>query len=605
LALLLVISTAMHVQEIYFKSLLYLKNYFVYILSIKFLRKLNCGIIIVFFAVIDLKSLVMKKNLNVLICVLFIFLLNSCKKKVESGSSTSNNIKVASPFLLAAGTKIVDANNNPVLLRGVAFGNWVWTDAIAYDHHNEQDFVRVKNMGMNAIRFYLNYKYFENDATPYQYKQEGWDYLNQNIGWAKANGVYLILNMHVPQGGYQSQGGGDALWTNVENQNRLTALWKTIANKYKDEKQIVGYGLVNEIVPTTSLSQWQQLAQRLTDSIRVVDKNHILFIEKPIYVKGQNTENADYNFPVINDNNKVYEFHTYEPYYYTHQLFSWSGLPDGGKYPDENNIQFTNADWHTAIFNNPSAPTGNSNWQRFEGQKYKITDPLIKIGIPALVAANVTGRVYFDSVSILEFDPAGNFTQTIAALNLNSLDNWGYWSNNGTGTKGLSTTTGVGDNSSFYIESATGDCNLSNYQKGFIAKQNYYYQINGWMKGENVAATSACKIRIDFLKTNDPIYKRDKAYMEFAINKYANWGQAKNVPVYMGEFGAGNPCFQNGKGGLQFVTDVIDITKASNIHFTYHAYHESSFGIYYGDSGLPNPALANQPLIDLFTQKLR
>jgi endoglucanase len=528
----------------------------------------------------------------------------SCKKNKTPGTDNSG-AATANSFAHTNGTKIEDGNGNNLLLRGVAFGNWVWNDGIQALHHSAVDYERVKNMNMNAIRFYLNYKIFENDATPYTYNQTGWDYLNQNIAWAKANGIYLILNMHVPQGGYQSQGTGDALWTNTENQNRLAALWKAIAAKYKDEKQIAGYGLVNEIVPTSSLTQWQQLAQRLVDDIRTVDKNHILFIEKPIYIKGQNTENADYNFPVINDNNKVYEFHTYEPYYYTHQLFSWTGLPDGGKYPDDNTIVFENTEWYTGIFNNTAAPGGSTGWQRFDGIKYKITDPQIKIGIPVLVGANVSGRIYFDSISVNEFDASGNFTQTIMQLNLNNIEDWGYWSNNGSGTKGASTITGVGDNSSLYIEGSTGDCNMSNYKKGFVAKQNFSYQINGWMKGENVAANAACKIRLDFLKTNSPIFKRDKTYMEYAINKYAAWAQQKNVPVYMGEFGAGFHCFENNKGGLQFVTDVIDITKASGIHFTYHAYHESSFGIYYGDNNLPNPNNANQALINLFTQKLK
>jgi endoglucanase len=544
------------------------------------------------------------KKLLLIGIVFFLGFSLSCKKN-KSVKQNDTDIANSNSFIHVSGTKIVDASNNAILLRGVAFGNWVWNDGIQTNHHGAIDYERVKNMGMNAIRFYLNYKIFENDANPYQYNQAGWDYLNQNIAWAKANGIYLILNMHVPQGGYQSQGGGDALWTNVENQNRLVALWKAIAGKYKDEKQIAGFGLVNEIVPTSSLSQWQQLAQRITDAIRTVDKNHILFIEKPIYIKGQNTENADFNFPEITDNNKVYEFHTYEPYYYTHQLFSWSGLPDGGKYPDENNIIFENADWYTGIFNNPAAASGNTNWQKFEGIKYKVTDPLIKIGIPVLVGANVAGRIYFDSITVNEFDAAGNYTQTIMALNLDNIEDWGFWSNNGSGAKGISTTTGAGDNTSFFIEGATGDCNISNYKKGFVAKQNFYYQINGWMKGENVAANAACKIRLDFLKTSSPIYKRDKAYMEYAVNKYVNWAQQKNVPVYMGEFGAGYHCFQNNKGGLQFVTDVLDITKASNIHFTYHAYHESSFGLYYGDNNLPDPAQSNQPLINLFTQKLR
>jgi endoglucanase len=539
---------------------------------------------------------------------LFITIAFSCKKKtmvIDNNPTTSTSITANNPFIHTSGTKIVDANNNPILLRGVAFGNWVWNNGIQVNHHNGLDYARVKNMGMNAIRFYLNYRIFENDATPYQYNQAGWDYLNQNIAWAKANGIYLILNMHVPQGGYQSQGTGDTLWTNVENQNRLVALWKAIADKYKDEKQIVGYGLVNEIVPTSSLSQWQQLAQRITDNIRTVDKNHVLFIEKPIYIKGQTSENADYNFPIINDDNKVYEFHTYEPYYYTHQLFSWTGLPDGGKYPDDNNLNYEDATWYTGIFNNPKLPVGNNDWQYFDGLKYKVTDANMKLAVPVLVGGNVTGKVYFDNIILKEYDTAGIFVRDVLDINLNDVTNWGYWSSNNTGTYGVATNTGVGDNNSIFINGNTLDCNLSNYRKIFRIKQGYFYKISGWMKGENVSTQANCSIRIDFLNTTKPIYGRNKQYMEYAINKYAIWAQQKNVPVYMGEFGAGNPCFQNGKGGLQFVNDVIDITKASNIHFTYHAYHESSFGIYYGDSDLPDPAQANQPLIDLFTQKLQ
>jgi endoglucanase len=301
----------------------------------------------------------------------------------------------------------------------------------------------------------------------------------------------------------------------------------------------------------------------------------------------------------------VYEFHTYEPYYYTHQLFSWTGLPDGGKYPDDNNLNYEDATWYTGIFNNPKLPAGNNDWQFFDGVKYKVTDANMKLGVPVLVGGNVTGKVYFDNIILKEYDTAGVFVRDVLDMNLNDITTWGYWSSNNTGTYGIATNTGVGDNNSIFINGNTLDCNLSNYRKVFLVKQGYYYKISGWMKGENVSTQANCSIRIDFLNTTKPIYGRNKQYMEYAINKYAIWAQQKNVPVYMGEFGAGNPCFQNGKGGLQFVNDVIDITKASNIHFTYHAYHESSFGIYYGDSGLPDPTQANQPLIDLFTQKLQ
>jgi endoglucanase len=545
---------------------------------------------------------------NVGLLIVFGLVSFACKKPIDHPSGTIIPPFVAEinpDFLRVEGTKIIDKNNQSIWLKGIAFGNEVWTDKeIPNTHHGEVDYGRVKAMGMNAIRFYINYKTFESDNNPYVYKQSGWDWIDQNIAWAKKNGIYLILNMHVPQGGFQSQGTSPELWTVAKNQDRLSALWKAIADKYKNEPQIVGFGLVNEPVPTSSKTQWDELAQKITNSIRSVDKNHILFIEKPIYVKGQNTEDANYNFPKITDNNVVYEFHTYEPYYFTHQLLDWAYNADGGKYPDESIVDVGQAEWYTATFNNPNLPQGDTQWQFFEGIKYKITDPKISAGVPALVGAGVMGRVYFDNVIIKEFDAAGVFTKNILNTNFDSLGEWGFWTSNNKGTSGLSTTVGYDDKTSLYIEGATSDCNISNYQKGFVAKQGYSYQISGYMKGEKVAAAAACKLRLDFLSSKTPIYGRTKKFMEYNINKYLEWGKAKNVPVYMGEFGANISCFRNGKGGLEFVSDILDITKANNIHFTYHTYHEDAFGLYFGYGFLPDPAKTNQDLIELFKKKL-
>ncbi len=534
-----------------------------------------------------------------------LIVLFSCKKsylntEVETDAATIAN----TDFLHRSGKLIVDGNNQPVLLKGVAFGNEVWSDnEVPATHHNEEDFKRVKDMNMNAIRFYLNYKTFESDNAPYQYKQTGWDWIDKNIAWAKKYNIYLVLNMHAPQGGYQSQGKGDALWTNIENQNRLSALWTKIAEKYKDEKQIIGFGLVNEPVPTSSKMQWQQLAQRMINDIRKVNKNHIIFIEKPIYVKGVNTEDADLNFPSLIDENVVYEFHIYDPYFYTHQLLEFAKLGDGGKYPDENIISYTYGNWLTGTFNSPKLSTGTNNWKFFEGEKYKITDPKINIGMPALVGANVGGKVYFDDITIKEFDESGKFVKEVFSSCIDDLNGWNYWSNNNSGKSGVANT-GRSNNKSLFIEESTDDCNLSNAVQVFVPKQNYSYQISGWMKGENVAATAGCNIRIDFITTNGPVLTRNKRLLEASLQRYFDWADKKNVPLYMGEFGVGIECFKNNKGGLQWVTDMLDISKANNLNYTYHAYHEDSFGLYFGYGTLPDPTKANQPLIDLFKQKL-
>ena len=507
-------------------------------------------------------------------------------------------------LLRLQGTQMVDADNNPIYLQGVAFNNFIWFNTPEpQPHHTEEDYVRVKNMGMNSIRFYMNYTYFEDDANPYTYRQSGWDWLNQNIAWAKKHGIYLVLNMHAPQGGYQSQGEGDALWENVENQNRLGALWKEIAKRYADEVQIAGFGPVNEPVPTESMQQWSTLAQRLIDDIRSVNKNHLIFIERAIYVEGNFNADENFNFPTVNGENLVYEFHGYDPYFYTHQLLEFAGLGEGGIYPDENTIEVTSSEWYTASFDNPTLAPGTTDWTYFEGVEYKITDENIDLAVPALVGANIGGRVYYDDIVIKEYDENGTFTQDIYELNPNTLNDWYFWSANGSGSNGLSTSEGYNDTTSFFIENATGDCNMNNSKAVFEPKMNYSYQISGWMKGENAAADSACSIRLDFSTATGPILRRNKDYLEGVMAEVIDWAESKNVALYMGEFGVGLPCFENGKGGLVWVEDMVDILKTNNIHFTYHAYHEDAFGLYLG-GGLPDPDNVNQPLIDWFTINL-
>ena len=132
-------------------------------------------------------------------------------------AGTSGAKPAATAILHVRGTEIVDGKGRPVLLRGVAFGNDVWSNVrLPRRHHDETDYQRVAAMGMNAVRFYMNYRTFEADAAPGQYLDDGWQWLDDNIAWAKRHNVYLILNMHVPPGGFQSLGNGKALTFSIE-----------------------------------------------------------------------------------------------------------------------------------------------------------------------------------------------------------------------------------------------------------------------------------------------------------------------------------------------------------------------------------------------------
>ncbi|HBJ25207.1 MAG TPA: retaining beta-glycosidase, partial [Ruminococcaceae bacterium] len=146
-------------------------------------------------------------------------------------TSLPDSIPAQSGFYHTVGRNIISPDGKKTTLYGMGFGNDVWCSSLSEVglHHNEDSFREMKDLGFNSVRFLLNYRWFEDDDKPYTYKQEGFDYIDQSIAWAKKYGIGLVLNMHYPQGGYQSQGKGTALWTDPENQKRLVSLWGEIA----------------------------------------------------------------------------------------------------------------------------------------------------------------------------------------------------------------------------------------------------------------------------------------------------------------------------------------------------------------------------------------
>jgi len=133
-------------------------------------------------------------------------------------------------FVRRQGRKLVLGAGAPEIhLRGVNFNNHHWEEDPALildsDHHSEIDFQRIAAMGMNAVRFHLSYRVFEDDDEPFVYRPEGWAWLDRNVAWAKRWDLRLIVDMHVPQGGYQ---GGTTAATTASIPIRAAALTRRL-----------------------------------------------------------------------------------------------------------------------------------------------------------------------------------------------------------------------------------------------------------------------------------------------------------------------------------------------------------------------------------------
>ena len=258
-----------------------------------------------------------------------------------------SNTSPAQSFLHTSNKKIVDGSGNQVLLKGIGLGGWLlmegymlhtsdfanaqWEirksiedligainaqqfyEAYRANYVNREDINKIAEWGFNSIRLPFHYNILTPPESPGVYLEEGFTLLDSVLSWCKDNSLYLILDLHAAPGGQSDQPISDynsqfpSLWESEANKDRTVEIWRKIAERYANEEWIGGYDLINE--PRWTLNPNNQplrdLYLRITDTIRAVDNNHILFIEGNQYATDFNGLTPPW------DENMVYSFHKY------------------------------------------------------------------------------------------------------------------------------------------------------------------------------------------------------------------------------------------------------------------------------------------------------
>jgi len=253
----------------------------------------------------------------------------------------TRKVERKSDFIHVRGSEIVDGRGEAVRLRGFCLGGWMSMENFmtGYPGHEsgmraavseilgkdkaqfffdrflhyflmQEDLQYLKSIGCNVIRISFNYRHFESDDRPFAYKPEGFALLDKIIDWARELQLYVILDLHAAQG-WQSRGWHcdnpsrtATFWGQKCFEDRAVALWEALAERYRDETFVAGYNVVNE--PEAKDPTWlNHFYRRVTESIRKIDPDHILFLEGNHY--SQRFDELDPPF----DYNTVYSSHLY------------------------------------------------------------------------------------------------------------------------------------------------------------------------------------------------------------------------------------------------------------------------------------------------------
>lgn len=281
----------------------------------------------------------MKKLISILLVLTFVFAFFGCAETEIQVLDQYNNINPKEMSLLTVKDGcIVNENNEEIVLKGINLGNWLlwetwmgfvpeYTEDWAYfdtlevlldrfgeektaeivkafedSFITEEDIAQIEKLGFNCVRVPFWYRNFMTEDLKWLSEKhddnKGFQKLDWLIKTCEKYGVYVMLDLHGAPGGQSKnhctgKAGRNELYENEEMMNATVELWCAIADRYKDNKTVCAYDLLNEpqnnggyggeyswsAESEDAVSRTNKAYDILYKAIREIDKNHIISFE--------------------------------------------------------------------------------------------------------------------------------------------------------------------------------------------------------------------------------------------------------------------------------------------------------------------------------------
>ena len=281
----------------------------------------------------------MKKLISLLLVFTIILTLFGCSKPETKSLDQYNNSNPKEMSLLTVKDGyIVNENGENIVLKGVNLGNWLlwetwmgfvpeYTEDWAYydtlqvlldrfgeektaeivktyedNFITEDDIAQIEKLGFNCVRVPFWYRNFMTEELKWLSENhddnKGFQKLDWLISICEKYGIYVMLDLHGAPGGQSKnhctgKAGRNELYENENMMNATVELWSVIAERYKDNKTVCAYDLLNEpqnnggydgdyswsAESEEAVSHTNKAYDTLYKAIREIDKNHIISFE--------------------------------------------------------------------------------------------------------------------------------------------------------------------------------------------------------------------------------------------------------------------------------------------------------------------------------------
>ena len=260
-------------------------------------------------------------------------------------------------FLDVKDGKIVNGDGEEIILSGWGLGNWLLCEGYMWlsrgsnrfdrprrieavldelagkeytkefwkkfceNYITEADVKAMAELGYNSVRVPINYRLFMEESEELIWIEDGFAILDRFLEWCEKYRIYAFIDLHGAPGGQTGANIDDCiddmprLFLDQHNFDRGVALWRRIAQRYKDRWIVGGYDLLNEpIRPKRTekdidvdylVPRLIEFYEKSIEAVREIDRKHLFTLEGHHWASEQNVFSRKY------DEKAVLHFHRY------------------------------------------------------------------------------------------------------------------------------------------------------------------------------------------------------------------------------------------------------------------------------------------------------
>lgn len=235
-------------------------------------------------------------NCKLLFIFLFLFSLNSCRNTKEVTNDNAFQTITPKKMVKRMGKGINLGNT----LDAPKEGQWAEATKAYY-------FDDFKKMGFQNVRIPTHWGSYADETAPYKINSKWLNRVEEVVDWALKRDFVVILNTHHEKWLLKEY--------NEDNLQRFEAIWKQIAEHFKNKSENLVFEIINEPYFDLSPTQVDVINFRILPIIRASNPTRNVLITGG----GKNATDAPQQMRIPEDDYLIAYFHYYKPFKFTNK----------------------------------------------------------------------------------------------------------------------------------------------------------------------------------------------------------------------------------------------------------------------------------------------